>query len=315
MGTERIGSDSPGRRIPLVYILSNGRSGSTILDMLLGAHPAVWTMGEVQLMPLDAAHNIQPCGCGRSVATCSFWSLFASKVQNSESKFPVEYFRLPNRAGKVLRGNLLQDLWRSRISRRWLSAVAEYGSENYKLISLVKQKAAERRSGDIRWLIDASKDAYRLFWLAESRLFDIRVIHLVKDSRAFVYSMVCKNEAASWSRILRYSARWCVENLIAARVCNNGFPSNHVKLVRYENLAENPKETMSEIFQWLDLDDAGDFMSGFRENENHGISGNASRLETKPFTLDEKWKHNMPAAQAWFVRVSTLPIMRHFGYN
>ena len=35
----------------VIYILSNGRSGSTLLDLLLGAHPRLWTLARRTCCP------------------------------------------------------------------------------------------------------------------------------------------------------------------------------------------------------------------------------------------------------------------------
>jgi hypothetical protein len=61
-------------RLPLVYILSNGRSGTTLLDLLLGAHPRVWTVGEVQNLPWEMRYPRAPCGCGNPVQESPFWA-------------------------------------------------------------------------------------------------------------------------------------------------------------------------------------------------------------------------------------------------
>ena len=41
------------------------------------------------------------------------------------------------------------------------------------------------KGDQVQWLVDASKSVYRLLWLRETGLFDVRVIHLVKDPRTF----------------------------------------------------------------------------------------------------------------------------------
>ena len=41
------------KKIKLIYIASNGRSGSTLLDMLIGKHKSCFTLGEFQVLPID----------------------------------------------------------------------------------------------------------------------------------------------------------------------------------------------------------------------------------------------------------------------
>src|SRR5437868_14942502 len=61
------------QKLKLVYIASSGRSGSTVLELLLGAHSACWTLGEFHVLPWLLRTNVKPCGCGSAVAQCSFW--------------------------------------------------------------------------------------------------------------------------------------------------------------------------------------------------------------------------------------------------
>src|SRR5438270_2363933 len=64
-----VGTEKP----KLVYIASSGRSGSTVLELLLGAHSACWTLGEFHVLPWLLRTNVKPCGCGSPVAQCPFW--------------------------------------------------------------------------------------------------------------------------------------------------------------------------------------------------------------------------------------------------
>src|SRR5262245_66570946 len=60
-------------KLQLLYIASNGRSGSTLLEMLLGAHDHLWTTGELYVLPYEVRSPTKPCGCGAFVTSCPFW--------------------------------------------------------------------------------------------------------------------------------------------------------------------------------------------------------------------------------------------------
>ena len=64
----------------ILLIAGIGHSGSTILDMALGCHPAVVGLGEVSKVlrtPLEALrggryeHSL--CSCGSKARECEFW--------------------------------------------------------------------------------------------------------------------------------------------------------------------------------------------------------------------------------------------------
>ena len=86
----------------VVFILSTGRSGSTLLDMLLGAHP--------QLCPLGEIHYLQGglelgrfCGCGMPLKDCKFWQSVLEKNDITKYEYPIHYFQLPKSRKKLLR--------------------------------------------------------------------------------------------------------------------------------------------------------------------------------------------------------------------
>ena len=54
------------KKIQLLYILGKGHSGSTLLDLLMGTHPQIWTLGEAQKFPIDLKKN-NLCGCGKKI--------------------------------------------------------------------------------------------------------------------------------------------------------------------------------------------------------------------------------------------------------
>ena len=57
-----------------MYVLAASHSGSTLLSMLLGAHPEICTVGELKL-PTAAMGDLREylCSCGRLVLECPFW--------------------------------------------------------------------------------------------------------------------------------------------------------------------------------------------------------------------------------------------------
>lgn len=63
--------------IRYAYVASTSRSGSTLLSMLMNAHPDVASIGELGPAYGQYAENIRkegyPCSCGREIKQCSFW--------------------------------------------------------------------------------------------------------------------------------------------------------------------------------------------------------------------------------------------------
>lgn len=301
-------------RIPLIYVLSNGRSGSTLLDLLLGTSSSVWSVGEAQILPWEVREGRAPCGCGSPVEECAFWAPLLPELFRADEAVPVERFRDAHGTGRVLRPGLVGGLWWGRTARRHQAAAKAYGEANQRYLARVGRAARELRGTPLAWLVDASKDPYRLLWLKDSHRFDLRVIHLTKDPRAFVWSMVKGDVRPRPGRVLRFAARWLVENLLFHRLCQKGFRPEHVRRVRYEDLAQRPHEVLAGLGDWLGVSFPPGAVEGFRSVENHAISGNRMRWLRDAVRLDEGWRRSFPADLARRVWRVTWPLRRRLGY-
>ena len=65
-------AEPPGVSPPVIYIAGSGRSGSTILERVLGAMPGFVNVGEL----IDLARRSRDderCGCGLAFNSCPFW--------------------------------------------------------------------------------------------------------------------------------------------------------------------------------------------------------------------------------------------------
>jgi len=58
--------------VRLLYIAGSGRSGSTLLDLLLGNHPLISGFGEVHRLSLEP--ESRKCSCNRTIQDCEYWS-------------------------------------------------------------------------------------------------------------------------------------------------------------------------------------------------------------------------------------------------
>ena len=69
----------------VLYIAGYGRSGSTILDIILDSHPDITAVGELTFLLDDAAIPSRHCSCGAAYAECGFWSrVVSSQARSSE---------------------------------------------------------------------------------------------------------------------------------------------------------------------------------------------------------------------------------------
>jgi hypothetical protein len=290
------------QKIKLIYISSSGRSGSTLLDMLLGKHNQCYTLGEFQMMPIDFKNNTQPCGCSKKVSECELWTKIYNKNREIINNGIISRFREFD-GGKVLRwAELLEIFFSKPINNKQIEL---YGKDNYQVLDTVYNQLQDK---DIRYFVDASKDSYRLKWLIQSAYFDVKVLHIIKKPEAFVYSMTKDKKGLKRLHMtLRMTLRWIVENSIIYKVAHKYAKKDNYYKVNYEELAGNFDNEINNIFNFLELEMSPNLFNDGFMHKNHAISGNFMRFKSPNISLDEKWKYNMGLIYKNIVNIIAYP--------
>ena len=69
----RAGQRKANDATTVVYIAGSGRSGSTLLERMLGGLPGFVNAGEINDMFRRMARYDELCGCGLAFSACDFW--------------------------------------------------------------------------------------------------------------------------------------------------------------------------------------------------------------------------------------------------
>ncbi len=295
-----------GPPLRLCYILSSGRSGSTLLDLLLGSLPGLFTLGELQVLPFEVQENRSPCGCGEFLHDCPFWAPLLPKLEFVDERARLTQFRDTHTTGRVLRREHFGDVLAGRVGAPRTAAADGYSALNEALLDQVAERVREHTGAAPRWLVDASKDPYRLLWLSRSRRIELRVIHLVKDPRAFVHSITRRARPVRPSSVARYSARWAIENSGMARL-GERLGDNAYRRISYEQLSGEPDTTLQALGRWLGVEVPADASGRFREAENHAVAGNQMRWQDRGIELDASWRTDFPGWARMSVGLLTHP--------
>jgi len=300
-------------KIPVVYILSTGRSGSTLLDLLLGSSENTWTLGEAQILPWELCENRRPCGCGTPVAECDFWSEILPHIPIGEGSYPIENFRETHTSAKAFRWHILWHMLLNREDEDLRTAIQEYGDVNARYFSAVRSEAEKWLNGKVKWLIDASKDPYRLLWLDASGQFDIRVVFLTKSPQAYAYSRIKSADTARLKMASHATISWTLVNSLAWLICYRKFQSRFIH-VRYHELASRPDAYQSRFEEWLDTPFPVWNPTVIREYVNHGISGGRMRWKEGAIRLDEAWKRKLSSTEKSIAQSLSFPLAQALGY-
>lgn len=319
------GQPSPGAPT-VVYIGGLGRSGSTLLERLLGEVDGVTCLGEVVHLWRRGVLRNELCGCGAAFHSCSFWTAVGEKVNGSwTERHATSVLRLHDAVDRQRHLPLTMLPWTTRGARMRL---AEYASAYSSIYS-----AAQSLTG-ANVLVDSSKHASLAFALTHSTQIDLRVIHIVRDPVAVAHSWsksVRRPEAAHHSGQdsgpdgemmaqfgpVRTSALWTSNNLFLQLLRRRKVP---VTRVRYEDVARHPQQTLARAWADLSLPGTPELpMTGHHTvklNPIHSVAGNPMRFSTGELVVerDDAWRTEMPRSEQRLVAALTWPMRAWYGY-
>lgn len=213
-------SKSNDHRVHLVYILGAGRSGSTILGLLLGAVPNLCYLGEIYTWMRRSG---EPNFGGESRAR--FWEEVKRNASaETRSLFGDRAWREVESSRGLLR--LRRWVGGAELRRRYRQASAE-----------VLQLAASYV--DERWVVDSSHFPLRLRQLQKNPDLDVRVVYLYRDPRAVVSSFV-KGDVEQGRRSRLWSNVYLWATGLLATWAFLKTPRTHRTFISYEDLVADP---------------------------------------------------------------------------
>ena len=246
----------------LLLIRGLGHSGSTILDLALGAHPQLIGLGEaVRLLErprLGEEHKgpqqlrgdlrfERRCTCGELAGDCPVWGPLLAWLPAHDNRPLAEKFN-----------RLIEPL--TATSPRWL----------------VESFQADEQ------LLDAQ---------ALGR--PVRVIQLTRDVRSWVHSesrrgVVRRGRGVcvGWRSLLRW---WRVNQRLDRQLKRSGHP---VFRLGYEELALAPEPALQRLCHWLELDFDAAMLRPGMHSTSHILAGNRMRFDpgrTDAIQYDAAW--------------------------
>ena len=206
----------------VIYIAGAAHSGSTLLDLMLNAHPDIVSVGEVLKLNRQLAYRdtekktFAPCSCGApSLWACKFWSAVDTKTREATGKSIAELdvldsgTRDPRHAPNVM----------------LFKAIAAVSGKNF--------------------IVDSSKIPRRLGHLMQFPELDLYPVHLVRDPKGQIASVMRKH-GGFLKNIVRYE--------IVQEQIHRKLKSVPHSVVRYEDLVRDPERTLHSILQPLGLE-------------------------------------------------------------
>jgi Sulfotransferase family len=306
----------------VIYLGGMGRSGSTLAERLLGELPHVCVAGEIVHLWQRCVTDNERCGCGQVFGDCEFWSAVGQEAFGGWSQVDVR--RIAELRARVDRNRFIPQLARRSVPARIQEDLAEYTGYYRRLYGAIAQVSG------CSTVVDSSKHPSLAFCLSRGGLPDLRVIHVVRDSRAVAYSWttrVQRPEASGGSYMTRYSPvraarEWNMQNASLGVLTLGQTP---VLRVRYEDLVSDVKPTLRRICEFAGLEAAENefgFVGGGEGNQwaelrrAHTAAGNPMRFTVGKIAIsrDDRWRTAMPGGQRRTVTAITLPLLSRYGY-
>jgi hypothetical protein len=260
----------------VIYIVGASHSGSTLLDMMLNAHPQIVSVGELlKLNRVKASKSGKPkltkCSCGAwGLSQCEFWSQVNEGIKRTHGKSFADLDL--NDFGQTERGQ-------------------DANSMLFRAISDVSGK---------KFIVDSSKMPRRLEHLTKLKELNVYPIHLIRNPKGHVASVIEKNglmKAVFYHEVVYAQARWALRKVPHC-------------VIRYEDLVMEPEQTLGQILEPLGLKFDPRQLQ-WAEQVKHSFAGNHVRLRTKSeLCLDERWMHCLSPTQKLLVDLGT-PLSGH----
>src|SRR6476646_10744178 len=167
----------------VIYIAGTSHSGSTLLDLMLNAHPAIFSAGDVPLKKQQHGinhprkQNSAPCSCGApSLWQCPVWSRVDARTRETVGKSLTDLDMLDygeTGAGKAPNALVFK-------------AIADVTGKNF--------------------VVDSSKLPKRLAYLMQLEELDVYPVHIVRDPKGRINS-VTRKHGGFIKHMFRYELR------------------------------------------------------------------------------------------------------------
>jgi hypothetical protein len=320
MGSGDTRQESEVKHPKVLFLLGKGRAGGTLLNNVLGQLEGFTAPGELPRLWTWGLTEGWLCGCGRPVTSCAFWTPIVDRVlADSRGVSPGEVTRWQN--------ELLTWPKVPRLLRKSPDSVGEWPAlASYVEVMGNLYRAIAHATG-ARVIVESTR------WPAAPTILglvpgmDVRVLHLVRDPRAVIYSWRRRKalvDRPGNPEMQRFGATytmvsWWARSFLAelvSRRCGR----ERAMLLRYEDFVGDPSHHLERILSFVgepkqDLTFVSD---GFVDLDvTHTVGGNPDRLQSGrvQLRLDDAWIQGQAVSDRVIGTLLATPYLRRYGYE
>jgi Sulfotransferase domain len=306
-------------RVKVLFIGGYSRSGSTLLDCMLGQLPGVFSTGELAYIWTHGLQENRLCGCGSRFRECSFWAQVGELAFGGWDRVDPAQMIAFERA--VNRHRLLPFLLMPSLRRGFRADLERYTDV------LARLYGAIQRVSGARLIVDSTIDPAYGFLLSRADKLDLRLVHMVRDSRATAFSWTRKQKvrdrvgAVTYQRRFHPAAtavRWSLYHLAVHLLSRTASPELHVL---YERVVASPEAEIRRVMRHIEEPLGVEELDFLRPGEvtldtNHTVAGSRMRLTRGPLAvrIDDEWASALEPSHRRLVTALTWPFLRGYGY-
>lgn len=267
----------------IIYIMSDVRSGSTLLQNILSKSNEIISVGEL--------HNLDShihkgalgktwgwkCSCGSEFENCNFWKNVFLNLKNDGIK-TIDKTSVSN--------------MKSRIEYLFTNNNSDISyTKNAKMLKQLNSiYTAIFKSSGCKVIIDSSKHPIQGLTIYKNINYDIKIIYLKRDIRAVVTSK------QKWNKKFNTSSPNKYRTLLISKLyeylilkCLRKIDEADKITINYKSLSVNPQNTVDLIINKFQLKkfEAPEYM--FLEND-HTIGGTPNRFKKRKIKYDSVWE-------------------------
>lgn len=304
--------------LKVLSIIGYTRSGSTLLDTILGSIDGFFSTGELHYLWQRGLIEGRLCGCGEPIRSCPVWTNVLGAGFGDQAPEPGVVMRLQDRCARTRHTPRLLRTEPGR-TESW----PDLDSYVRIVAGLYRGIASATRAHIV---VDSSK---RPSDGAITRLIpevEPYVVQLVRDPRAVVHSWARRKhepdrggtDEMPRQPTMQSAFGWLELNAMSELVRRRF--RDRALLLRYEDLMDDPEASVRRILALVGAPDAATPFTAPREIElrpNHTVSGNPNRFSLGRLKLepDEAWRGSLPAADHAITTSTTLPLLLRYRYG
>ncbi|MDX6534409.1 MAG: hypothetical protein QOF68_2153 [Gaiellales bacterium] len=304
----------------VLYIGGMGRSGSTVLQAMLGQLTGFVAAGELRYIWQRGPIDDVLCSCGETFSRCPFWTKVGRQAFGGWDQVNIHDVVALQKS--VDRHRYLPEIITPAARSRFVAQLDFYQGLVVRLYNALATVAGASV------IVDSTKDPPHAFILRRAFGDRLRIAHLVRDSRGVAYSWtsrvqrpeVAHGRAAYMDQVSpsAMALKWIDYNLLFHLLAALGSPT---VLLRYEDMVQAPGDALRRLISLAGEPAPTGPLPGEDGSvvirPEHTLSGNPLRFSTGPISLrvDERWRESMPASQRRLVSAITAPLLAAYGYT